>query len=67
MNVNARKLAALLDKGDKRIKRLGMADTHRVPPTTMKDHARGTMPALRHAYAYKKALRLRFEDWFRDE
>lgn len=65
MNLNAQKLAALVNKGDKRVKRLQERDNPaRVPLTTIKDNARGTIPTLRHAMAYKKALKLRFEDWF---
>lgn len=64
MNVNAEKLASLLDKGDKRVKKLqDRANPERVPLTTIKDNARGTVPSLRHAATYKKVLRLRFEDW----
>lgn len=64
MNVNAGKLAALIEKDDKRLKRLREgAPGEQVPRTTMLGNARGQVPSLRHAATYKRVLKLRFEDW----
>lgn len=64
MNANAKKLAALLESGDKRVKRLQEApEGERVSRTTMHGNARGLVPSLENAARYKKALKLPFEGW----
>lgn len=57
----------MLVVGDKRIKRLMTAGPgERVPLSTMKDNARGTIPSLRHARNYKRALKLPYDGWFEE-
>ena len=64
MNANAKKLAALLESGDKRVKKLQNApEGERVSRTTMAGNARGLVPSLENAARYKKALKLPFEGW----
>ncbi len=64
MNANAKKLAALMESGDKRIKRLQEApEGERISRTTMAGNARGLVPSLENAARYKRALKLPFEGW----
>ena len=65
MNVNAQKLTAAVAAGDKRLKRIRDPESpDYVPRTTMVHHEGGTVPNLRHARSYFRALRLSPWDWF---
>ena len=68
MNTNAKKLAALMELGDKRVKKLQNApEGERISRTTMAGNARGLVPSLENAARYKKALKLPFEGWLTED
>lgn len=62
MNRNSSKLSAAIERCDKRLARLREGQDA-IPRTTMRDHAAGRVPSLRHAVKYERVMRLPCRDW----